>query len=140
MNQHVNNGVTVVSHDAFVNARPVAQNMMRVDPREMAAAPVSHVVRAEPVRASVIGAGRPVSVRPPAAVISRPVVAVRTPPPPPRLDRAAAGAGRWTFESAGAGSSQSARRSPRRRIKAADRQTAGRLQTVHSAEQRQQSK
>ena len=84
VNQRVNNGVTVVSHDAFVNARPVAQNIMRVDPREIAAAPVSHVVAAEPVRTSVFGAGRPASVRPPAAVISRPVVAVRTPPPPPR--------------------------------------------------------
>jgi len=78
------NGVTVVSHDAFVNARPVAQNIMKVEPRELAAAPVSHMVQAEPVRTSVIGAGRPVSVRPPAAVISRPVVAVRTPPAPPR--------------------------------------------------------
>jgi len=82
-NQHVANGVTVVSHDAFVNARPVAQNVMRVDAREIAAAPVSHVVAAEPVRTSVFGAGRPVSARPPAAVISRPVVAVRTPPAPP---------------------------------------------------------
>jgi hypothetical protein len=84
VNQHVNNGVTVVSHDTFVNARPVAGNVMRVDPRELAAAPVGHVVAAEPVRTSVLGAGRPVSVRPPAAVLSRPVVAVRTPPPPPR--------------------------------------------------------
>ena len=84
VNQHVNNGVTVVSHDAFVNARPVARNVMRVDARELASAPVSHVVAAEPIRSSVIGAGRPVSVRPPAAVISRPVVAVRTPPPLPR--------------------------------------------------------
>jgi hypothetical protein len=84
VNQHVANGVTVVSHDTFVNARPVAQNVMKVEPRELAAAPVSHVVAAEPVRASVIGTGRPVTVRPPAAVISRPVVAVRTPPPPPR--------------------------------------------------------
>jgi uncharacterized protein DUF6600/FecR-like protein len=84
VNQHVNNGVTVVSHETFVNARPVAQNVMKVEPREIAAAPVSHVVAAEPVRSSVMGAGRPVSVKPPAAVISRPVVAVRTPPPPPR--------------------------------------------------------
>ena len=83
-NQRVNNGVTVVSHDTFVNARPVAGNVMRVDPREIAAAPVSHVVRAEPVRTSVIGAGRPMPVKPPASIISRPVVAVRTPPPPPR--------------------------------------------------------
>jgi hypothetical protein len=83
VNQHVNNAVTVVSHEAFVNARPVAQNVMRVDQREIAAAPVSHVVAAEPVRTSVFGAGRPAPVRPPAEVVRRPVVAIRTPPPPP---------------------------------------------------------
>jgi hypothetical protein len=83
VNQHAGNGVTVVSHDTFVNARPVAGNVMKVDAKELSVAPVSHLVRAEPVRTSVIGAGRPVSVRPPAAIISRPVVAVRTPPPPP---------------------------------------------------------
>jgi hypothetical protein len=82
MNQRVAGGVTVVSHDAFVNSRPVAQNIMRVDAREIAAAPVSRAVAAEPVHASVVGVGRPVSMRPPAAVMSRPVVAVRTPPPP----------------------------------------------------------
>jgi|SRR5579871_1026590 len=84
VNQHVTNGVTVVSHDAFVNARPVATNMMKVEPRELAAAPVSRVVAAEPVRSSVEGAGHPVSVRPPATALSRQVVAVRTPPAPPR--------------------------------------------------------
>lgn len=83
VNQHVTNGVTVVSRDTFVNARPVSQNVMKVDPKQIAAAPVSHVVAAEPVKASVVGVGRPVSVRPPAAVLNRPVVAVRTPPPPP---------------------------------------------------------
>lgn len=83
VNQHVTNGVTVVSHDAFVNARPVAQNMMKVDAREVLSAPVSHAVSAEPVRASVVGTGRPASATPPAAVMNRPVVAVRTPPAPP---------------------------------------------------------
>jgi hypothetical protein len=78
------NAVTVVSHDAFVNARPVAQNVMKVDAREVAAAPVSHVVAAEPARASVVGAGRPSTVKPPSSVVSRPVVAVRTPAPPPQ--------------------------------------------------------
>jgi hypothetical protein len=78
------NAVTVVSHDAFVNARPVAQNVMTVDPKEIAAAPISHVVAAEPVKASVVGAGRPVAVKPPAAVISRPVVAIKTPAAPPK--------------------------------------------------------
>jgi len=82
VNQHVANGVTVVSHDAFVNARPVAQNLMKVDSRELAAAPVTRVVTTEPIRASVTGAGRPSSARPPAAVMSRQVVAVRTPPAP----------------------------------------------------------
>ena len=84
VNQRVNGGVTVVSHDAFVNARPVAQNVMRVDQKELAAAPVARMAAVEPAHASVVGSGRPVSARPPAAVISRPVVAVRTPPPPPR--------------------------------------------------------
>ena len=84
VNQHVNNGVTVVSHDTFVNARPVARNVMRVEPREVVNAPVSHLAAPEPVRTSVVGAGRPTPVRPPAAIISRPVVAVRTPPPPQR--------------------------------------------------------
>jgi hypothetical protein len=84
VNQRVNGGVTVVSHDAFVNSRPVAQNVMRVDAREIANAPISHRVEVEPVRQSVVGAGRPVSVRPPVAVINRPVVAQRTPPAPPR--------------------------------------------------------
>jgi hypothetical protein len=84
VNQHVNNGVTVVSHDTFVNARPVNRNIMRVDQRELVAAPVYHRMQAEPIRTSVIGSGRPVTVRPPAAIISRPVVAVRTPPAPQR--------------------------------------------------------
>ncbi len=110
------NGVTVVSHDAFVNSRPVAQNVMKVEPREIAAAPVSHLVRAEPVRTSVIGAGRPVTVRPPAAVISRPVVAVRTPPAPPRpIDQRQAQAGGHLNEQAlvrPAGPAQPAQMSP----------------------------
>jgi len=84
VNQHVTNGVTVVSREAFVNARPAAQNIMKVEPREIASAPVSRAVAAEPVRTSVMGTGRPVANRPPAAVVSRPVVAVRTPPAPPR--------------------------------------------------------
>jgi len=84
VNEHVASGVTVVSRDAFVSARPVARNIMRVDQKEIAAAPVSHVVAAEPMRTSVMGTGRLASVRPPASVISRQVVAVRTPPAPPQ--------------------------------------------------------
>ena len=136
VNQHVNNGVTVVSHDTFVNARPVAQNVMRVDAKEIASAPVSHIAHAEPIRTSVIGAGRPVSVRPPAAVISRPVVAVRTPPPPPRpIEQRQAQAGGHLNEQAlvrPVGPSQPAQMN--QRLAAG----AGRLQTFHPAEQRQQ--
>jgi hypothetical protein len=84
VNQHVNGGVTVVSHDTFVNARPVARNMVAVPQREIESAPVSHLAQVEPVRTSVLGAGRVATVRPPAAVLSRTVVARRTPAPMPR--------------------------------------------------------
>jgi hypothetical protein len=94
VNQRVNNGVTVVSHDAFVNARPAAQNLLRVDQREVVSAPISRVAGAEPIRGSVLGSGRPVAVRPPAAILQRQVVAVHTPPPLPRpIDQRQAQAG-----------------------------------------------
>ena len=82
-NRGVNGGVTVVSRDTFVNARPVARNVVSIPARELAVAPVSHMVAVEPVRSSVLGSGRPVANRPPAAVTSRPVVALRTPAPMP---------------------------------------------------------
>ena len=82
-NRAVNGGVTVVSRETFVNARPVAGNVVSVPPRELAAASVSHTVVVEPVRSSVIGAGRQVTTRPPATATSRPVVALRTPAPMP---------------------------------------------------------
>jgi len=94
LNRNVNGGVTVVSHDTFVNARPVARNVVSVPARELAAAPVSHGLAVEPVRSSVLGTGRPVANKPPAAVTSRPVVALRTPAPMPRsLDQRQAQAG-----------------------------------------------
>jgi hypothetical protein len=83
VNRNVAGGVTVVSHDTFVNARPVARNVVSVPARELAAAPVSHIVAVEPARVSVLGAGRPAANRPPVAVTSRPVVALRTPAPMP---------------------------------------------------------
>ena len=83
-NRGVNGGVTVVSRETFVNARPVARNVVSVPPRELATAPVSHTVAAEPARTSVLGAGRPVANKPPATVTSRQVVALRTPATMPR--------------------------------------------------------
>ena len=64
VNQHVNGGVTVVSHDTFVNARPVWRNVVAVPDRELAAAPVSRSFSAPPVHASLVGEGRPATARP----------------------------------------------------------------------------
>ena len=82
VNQHVQNGVTVVSHETFVNARPVARNLERVDERQLAEAPVTHNPEIQPSRASVLGAGAPARVRPPQAIMNRPVVGTRNPTPP----------------------------------------------------------
>jgi uncharacterized protein DUF6600 len=83
VNQHVNGGVTVVSHDTFVNARPVGRNVVAVPDRELAAAPVARTFSAAPVHSSLVGEGRPATARPPAAVINRTVVTRRTPGPAP---------------------------------------------------------
>lgn len=80
-NQHVANAVTAVSHDTFVNARPVTQGMVRVDARQLAEAPVVHNIPAQPTRASVTGSGRPAAARPPASVVNRSVVGTRAPAP-----------------------------------------------------------
>jgi hypothetical protein len=82
VNQHVNNGVTVVSRDTFVNARPVGRNLARVDARQLTQAPVTHTPPVQPVKASVLGAGAPARVRPPASVERRQVVGTRSPTPP----------------------------------------------------------
>jgi hypothetical protein len=86
VNQHVNGGVTVVSHDTFVNAGPVGRNVVRVPDRELAAAPVARTHSEAPVHSSLVGEGRPATARPPAAIINRTVVTRRTPAPePPRF-------------------------------------------------------
>ena len=82
VNQTAPNAVTAVSRDTFVNARPVARNVVRVPDRELAQAPVARSVALQPVRQSEIGAGRP-SAAPPRAVVARQVVAIRAPSPPP---------------------------------------------------------
>lgn len=83
-NRGVSGGVTVVSRETFVNARPVARNVMQVSAKEIAAAPVSHMAAAEPERSSVVGVGTPTRNRPPAAVMNRQVVALRSPAPMPQ--------------------------------------------------------
>ncbi len=81
-NQHVANAVTAVSHDTFVNARPVATNITKVDPKELENAPVARSIPVQPVKQSVLGAGRPAAAKPPASVVNRTVVATRQPTPP----------------------------------------------------------
>lgn len=81
VNQRVTNSVTVVNHDTFVNARQVNNNIVRVDQRQIASAPVTHeVVRnIQPARESVVGTARPVQMRPPEQAVNRQVVATRQP-------------------------------------------------------------
>lgn len=84
---YVNRGaVTAMTPAAFTSARPVAQNMVRVNARQIENAPVA--VRGPaiaPTQQSVAGAGRPVaaSARPPQALANRAVVAKTAPPPAP---------------------------------------------------------
>jgi hypothetical protein len=82
VNQRVNNGVTVVSRETFVNARPVFRNVVRYDERQIVQAQVEPRIQVQPVRASVLGAGAPARVRPPQAILNRQVVATRRPSPP----------------------------------------------------------
>ena len=82
VNQRVNNGVTLVSRDTFVNARPVARNLGRFDARQLAQAPVERGIQVQPVRASVLGSGAPARYRPPQAIVNRQVVATQRPEPP----------------------------------------------------------
>ena len=63
VNQRVNNGVTLVSRDTFVNARPVQRNLGRFDARQMAMRGSSASVQVQPVRASVLGSGAPAQVQ-----------------------------------------------------------------------------
>ena len=75
--------MTAVSRDTFVNARPVARNVVAVPPSEIARAPISHMSGVEPVRGSVMGAGKPTTVAPPRAIVNRQVVAQHAPVQPP---------------------------------------------------------
>jgi hypothetical protein len=81
---HQNNvaAVTAVSHDTFVNARPVGAATVRVNPQQMQAAEVQRNFQMAPVQRSVVGAGAVATAKPPAAVMQRQVVAIQNPPPP----------------------------------------------------------
>jgi hypothetical protein len=64
--------VTATSHQAFTSAQPVGRNMVKVDAREVASAPVAPMTpTVAPQQHSVLGSGATGSVKPPAASFSR---------------------------------------------------------------------
>lgn len=85
VNRSVPGAVAATTTQAFTTAQPVSKNFVKVDPREIASAPVRPVAPAVvPTKQALLGPGRVAAVKPPAAVQTRAVVA-RTPPPPPPL-------------------------------------------------------
>jgi hypothetical protein len=84
VNQSVPGAVTATSHEAFTSSQPVAKNMVKVDAREVASAPVHATTPTiAPQQKSVLGAGAAAAVKPPASFQNRAVVAKNPPPPPP---------------------------------------------------------
>src|SRR6202022_1000595 len=82
VNQRVNNGVTLVSRDTFVNARPVSRNLGHFAARQLANAPVGRGGQVQRVRASGLGSGTPARFRPPQGNVNPQVVATQRPAPP----------------------------------------------------------
>jgi FecR protein len=83
VNQGVPGAVVAVPHDAFVGARPVAAVAVRVDVREVAAAPVIGATAAIAPRRESVLAGPIRPSAPPARVVEHQVVMKSAPPPPP---------------------------------------------------------
>ena len=84
MNQNVHGAVTATTAENFTSARPIGRNMVRVDEREVAAAPVAvRAPAAVPPKQAFLGAGAQARFQPPAALQSRAVVAKTAPPPAP---------------------------------------------------------
>jgi hypothetical protein len=84
VNRAVPGAVTATSEQAFSSARPVARNVIKVDQRAVAAAPVrSAAPVVVPTKQAVLGASRAASAKPPVSVLTRSVVARVQPPPPP---------------------------------------------------------
>ena len=82
MHQNNAEAVSAVSHDTFVNARPVASSNVHVNAQQMQAAEVQRNFAVAPVQRSIVGAGANATAKPPAAVMQRQVVAKETPAPP----------------------------------------------------------
>src|SRR5580700_40539 len=75
VNQGVPGAVAATTPQAFTSAQPVARNMVKVDSREVATAPVrAFTPAAVPAKQSVLGTGA-AAARPPAVLLTRAVVA-----------------------------------------------------------------
>ena len=86
VNRTAPNAVTVVSQAVVRSAEPVGRAVIRVDPQQVASAPVAPRPQVVPTQASVLGTPSPGATRmarPPAPVMERKVVAKTPPPPPP---------------------------------------------------------
>ena len=84
VNQHVQGAVAATTAQAFTSAQPVSKNVVKVDARAVASAPVRVVTPTEvPNKQAVLGTGRATGAKqPPAAIQTRAVVAKLAPPPP----------------------------------------------------------
>jgi hypothetical protein len=86
---YVNRGapgaVMAVQREAFASAKPVQSAAVTVRPEALRSAPVIATAAIAPTRASIVRTAAPgaSAVRPAAAVLARPVIAKKTPPPPP---------------------------------------------------------
>ncbi|HEV2719215.1 MAG TPA: DUF6600 domain-containing protein, partial [Thermoanaerobaculia bacterium] len=89
-NRHVAGGVTAIPHDAFVGARPVAAATVSVSVAQaLSLKSIGTTAPVAPRSTSVLG--HTISARvvhPPQDVVTRTVIATRTPPPPPLSFRA----------------------------------------------------
>jgi hypothetical protein len=84
VNQRVPGAVVATSPQAFTGGGSVSKNVVQVDARAVASAPVAATTPpAVPQRAAVTGGRSASNVKPPAAVQARAVVAKTAPPPPP---------------------------------------------------------
>ena len=84
VNQRIAGAVTATTPQAFTSAQPVARNVVRIDTREVATAPVNAYTPAvPPAKQAVLGSGAAARVHPPAVLETRTVVAKVPPPPPP---------------------------------------------------------
>jgi FecR protein len=89
VNRNVPGAVVATTSQAFTSAQPVARNVVHVNQGAIAATSVAARAPAiVPTRQSVLGGGRSSSMKPPAAIQTRTVIARTAPPaPPPAFER-----------------------------------------------------